>query len=100
MRAVARGRSCDFRTFQVYPKSAARKHSQALALSNGHIPPYWRQKAFSGSVKSATPPSEPPPPPRSFPPPRAPFSPPPPPPPAGNGICISATIVGCVGYTR
>ena len=26
-----------FRTIQVRPKSAARKHAQALALSNGHI---------------------------------------------------------------
>jgi hypothetical protein len=39
-----------FRTFQVYPKSAARKHAQRLALSIGHIPRLWQQKAFSGSV--------------------------------------------------
>ena len=41
-----------FRTIQVCPKSAARKHAQALALSNAHISPYWQQRAFSGSVKT------------------------------------------------
>src|SRR5262249_12201284 len=40
-----------FRTIQVCPKSVARKHAQALALSNAHIPVLWRQKAFSGRVK-------------------------------------------------
>jgi hypothetical protein len=40
------------RTIQGRPKSAARKHAQALALSKGHIPRLWRQKAFSGSVKT------------------------------------------------
>src|SRR6516162_9057614 len=34
------------------PQSAARKHAQALALSNGHISRHWRQRAFSGSVKT------------------------------------------------
>ena len=44
-----------FRTIQVCPKSAARKHAQALALSKGHIPRLWPQKAFSGSVKTGPP---------------------------------------------
>ena len=35
-----------FRTIQVYPKSVARKHAQALALSIGRIPRLWQQKAF------------------------------------------------------
>ena len=37
---------------QVLGASAARKHAQALALSNAHIAPYWQQKTFSGSVKT------------------------------------------------
>jgi hypothetical protein len=41
-----------FRTIQDCPKSVARKHIQALALSNAHIPLLWQQKAFSGSVKT------------------------------------------------
>ena len=41
-----------FRTIQVYPKSAARKHAQALALSKPHISRHWRQKAFPGSVEN------------------------------------------------
>jgi hypothetical protein len=40
-----------FRTIQVCPKNAARKHVQALALSNGHIPRLWQQRAFLESVK-------------------------------------------------
>ena len=41
-----------FRTIQVCPKSAARKHSQALALSKPHISRHWRQKTFPGSVEN------------------------------------------------
>src|SRR6516165_10741285 len=36
---------------QVLGASAAHQHTQTLALSNAVIAPYWRQRAFSGSVK-------------------------------------------------
>src|SRR6516162_8377810 len=50
---AAAPRTRPFRTFQVYPKSAAGKHAQALALSIGHISRLWQQRAFSESVDSA-----------------------------------------------
>jgi hypothetical protein len=39
--------SCGFRTIQVCPKSAARKHAQALALSIARIPRLWQQRLFA-----------------------------------------------------
>ena len=52
VKTLANQRASRFRTIQVYPKSAARKHAQALALSNAHISRLWRQRAFSESVKT------------------------------------------------
>jgi len=36
-----------FRTIQVYPKSVARKHAQALALSIGRIPRLGNKRLFA-----------------------------------------------------